>query len=918
MALHQVLECAGLCTADNEISAVPKGALLRATNTVIRSKNILEQRRGQKYLGQNTGTSAAATFGTSFDNSKVGTFFGTDLIIQYTTKLSRYTGGAFVDYSGSYTEPDSELLRMKFLEFAQSLYFTSNVGLYVLETAAGTPAAAGVPRAWTPDRDNSGLDGDPGDGWMSEDSAVAHRVLFGRKDAHDRILLGAPSGRFITRCPADFSAAIGGVTYDAVGNIHVTQTAHGYNDGDTFDISPGETGIPSGTKTVSTAFAGITADRFYWSDTGTGGGGVSTLVQNFTQDGKNVALRVPLPPGITTSHFLQVFRSRESVGFDVDPDDELFLVKELAITSSDVTAGYIDLVDDTPEELLDVGGPLYTNENTGDGALQANDAPPLAKDICEWDGRAWFANTTELQRFELSLIGVGSPDGVQLNDTITINGTAFTAKYSPAAATHFLIYEAGTPSVNIERTAQNLVNTLNANHATTGLVAYYVSGDQDMPGKIVLEAKSLSASAFSVYASRPASWGPALTTSSSGAKTSTNDRRKNGLACSKPGQPEAVPLTNRFSVGAANWELQRAVPLKDKLFCFPEVGGIWTVTGSYPDYRVEQVDKSATLIAPELVAVHNNQIFALTSQGVVAISDAGSRIVSQGVEGEIFDLVATAGYANLRTAAFAVSYESDRQVQFWLPTNDQDSYASRGYVFNGLGEEWTVWTGARTWGAVRPFHDLLHMGDGLKNSVRQERKGRTRRDYADEQLPVTISSMSGTAVTLASATGVSAGDVLFQGSLAAVITAVDGNTVTIHAATAFSDAAAHVFVGITNSVQYAAAVPGGAGVLKHWQDLILHWRRFFCREMTVKTESEIDSTEQTRLVGTSAYQAPTDINVGPISGTLKPQNIRVQVPQEHVECSRLRVGFSIREAWCVWALDGHAVTHEKISEVVSG
>jgi hypothetical protein len=120
------------------------------------------------------------------------------------------------------------------------------------------------------------------------------------------------------------------------------------------------------------------------------------LIQGVVSLGQsaNAKASFTVPSSLTPDYFYQIYRS-ESVqaplGFDVseiDPGDELNLVYEAGLTAADIIAGVVEIEDVTPESFRANGTPLYTNALSGQGILQANDRPPIAKDI------ALFKNST--------------------------------------------------------------------------------------------------------------------------------------------------------------------------------------------------------------------------------------------------------------------------------------------------------------------------------------------------------------------------------------------------------------------------------------------------------------------------------------------------------------------------------------------
>lgn len=123
---------------------------------------------------------------------------------------------------------------------------------------------------------------------------------------------------------------------------------------------------------------------------------------------RNVSLTWFLPTGLTTGHSYRLYRSAATPDLDSAPSDELQLVKESKITSSDLTAGMITAVDSTPDGLR--GAALYTNPSQ-EGIQNANDLPPFATDLCLFESQqVLFAfNVKSRHRYLLSLLGVGTP-----------------------------------------------------------------------------------------------------------------------------------------------------------------------------------------------------------------------------------------------------------------------------------------------------------------------------------------------------------------------------------------------------------------------------------------------------------------------------------------------------------------------------
>jgi len=133
---------------------------------------------------------------------------------------------------------------------------------------------------------------------------------------------------------------------------------------------------------------------------------------NFSTQSATVNLTFSIPNGVTAANFFQVYRTAvaQAVGpitlDDIDPGDEMGLVYEANPTSAELAAGSITVHDVTPEAFR--GANLYTNPNTGEGILQANERPPIALDINTFKNHTFYANTKTVQRLQFSLLGISN------------------------------------------------------------------------------------------------------------------------------------------------------------------------------------------------------------------------------------------------------------------------------------------------------------------------------------------------------------------------------------------------------------------------------------------------------------------------------------------------------------------------------
>lgn len=183
MAQELKLKVKGLYLHPNRLSEAPDGALVLADNLVIDRESTAESRRGFKQYG------TLLTTGTG----RINKFFNfrDKLLVHYDTKLAYDSddAGTWIDYSGTYTVPDTGY-QVHAVEANRSLYFTTSVGIKKLEAATGTPASAGMIKALD---GNAALSGAAG--WLPNNTNAVYRMVWCIEDANGYLVIGAPSQR---------------------------------------------------------------------------------------------------------------------------------------------------------------------------------------------------------------------------------------------------------------------------------------------------------------------------------------------------------------------------------------------------------------------------------------------------------------------------------------------------------------------------------------------------------------------------------------------------------------------------------------------------------------------------------------------------------------------------------------------------
>lgn len=622
----------------------------------------------------------------------------------------------------------------------------------------------------------------------------------------------------------------------------------------------------------------------------------------------NVTLTWYIPPSLPAGYFYQIYRTRQTAFVSAvaqDPGDEEYLVVQKILTSTDISNKYITYTDQTPDVLL--GDVLYTNPSQQTIA-GANYAPPLAKDMEFFKGNMLYANTTTKQQALVNMIKVPAN-----GSTITIGGVVYTAAAAENSATGtFKAFTTGTVGQNIDDTARSLVHVINAYASNTYYWAIYTSGYTSLPGQITLQERSIGGVAFVITASVGTDYSPEIPTSGS-TYSSSNDINKHYVYVSKVQIPEAVPLGNFIPIGTSDKAILRILALRDSIFVFKE-DGIYRILGTdITTFSVSLFDNTVILTAIDSAVKLNNEIWAMTNQGIVSVSDSGTVIMSRPIEKDLITLSSSL-FTNFASATFGIRYESDRHYMLACPSVSTDTLATQIWVDNFLTECWFNWPLTVTAGIVslQP-DDHLYMCYSTGQVVR-ERKNWTIFDYADFEFPVTVVSSSGAIVTLVSTTNVTAGSTLYQvdglGSLIgqSIITAVtDATHVTVTDDTITWDAgAATVYDPIAVNVLYTP-IGGNFAWVKHFQDFQAFFREATFTDLAFGFTSDFDSTTSTTLITSVTGQGFGMVPFGqePFGGVgTIAQVARTLVPRNKARCHWLTPSITHSEALSSFAITG--------------
>lgn len=641
---------------------------------------------------------------------------------------------------------------------------------------------------------------------------------------------------------------------------------------------------------------------------------------------QNVTAVCYLPTGLNTSYFVQLYKTKEASSLAAT-GEELQLCFEAPVTSTDITNGYVTITDIVPDALV-LGAYIYTAPSQG-GISSSNVMPPLARDIAEFKSCMFYADVESKQSLIFSLVSAGGT-GLVVNDTVVIsNGTTtetYTAKASyNAASNEFAVATAGSPAQNIDDTIKSLIKLLNAKSAL--VYAFSLStGATDLPGKVQLQGRTIGAASFTaVCAARPAAWQPQLTSPASVNNTSTNDTFKNGIMWSKIGQQEAVPVKYIAFVGASDDRIKRIIPLRDGIFIFKERDGAHVLRGdNESNFSVSPLDITAKLVAPDSLVAVNNQIYGLFEAGICEVSDTGVSIISLPIQNQIKPLFGPP-LSNLKTYAFGIAADTEGKYILSVPTSSSDTSAVKQIIFDVFARKFCRWDLNLLCGGINPTDTKIYLGGGNTNQIRIERKMFDYTDFADYGNLCTISSYTGTTLTINNAGDMAAGDILYQGVTAtAYIESVNANAGTVEIDSeqdwVISTASVIHMKAIDCKVQWNADFGDNAGGLKQYYEGSLIQQQSFQKMATIIFSSDINPSEESiEVVSSSGNGAFGEFDFGEevFGGEQAKSPERFGIPLGHAMCSQLSVRFENKVAWSDFQLIGYSLSYNPVSTRVS-
>lgn len=376
----------GLALQSNSFTA-PEGSFERLDNCVITQDNIVKKKRGASLFHEIGGVVSGRNL----------VEYGGKLVSLCSSAVQVYTQTSGGDFSSVATLGGSSFTiasgsKGRNVQSNGNLYFTASDGIYKVESTTANVLEAGIDPAT--DLQIFLQEQSSSETFFRPDSQVSYRILFGRKDANNNTVIGAPS-QIVTASNTTVTKS----ATNTAGTVVVTDASHTLAVNDViYVVNAVDTGIPDGNYTVTAQTPGVSFT--FVANSGTGGA-LDLDYGTF----KTTTLDFAIPSGVTSEYFYRVYRSSVSAAVDIPPEEStLQLIDEQNLTSGQITTGFVIYKDETPDILR--GAYLYTNPNTGEprGIAEANEKPPKSEDVAIFKNHVFYANIDPFYALTLSLI----------------------------------------------------------------------------------------------------------------------------------------------------------------------------------------------------------------------------------------------------------------------------------------------------------------------------------------------------------------------------------------------------------------------------------------------------------------------------------------------------------------------------------
>lgn len=414
---------------------------------------------------------------------------------------------------------------------------------------------------------------------------------------------------------------------------------------------------------------------------------------------------------------------------------------------------------------------------------------------------------------------------------------------------------------------------------------------------------------------------------------------KNAVEISKFGEHDAVPQGNRWLLGSSDARVLAFAELANQWYVFKE-DGVWRLIGTtVDDFDFEPAFPSYRLLGRDTLRRLGDVLFGLTDQGVIPITPGGMGAPISPPVNSLLPMRSADDRTFLATRAWAYANPGDQQYVLYALASAGTAGApdpTGALIWNAAGGGWTTTTRhPLAAGFVDQATGYLYAAEAGTNWTRRDLRvgnpndGWAALDYHDGSAAVTINSISGTALVLASdplinGAAVRAGDVLLQGGVYFRISSGSGTTPTVEDATGLTTGAATLYRGYASVVQWIRFMGEDPG-LHQFQEISLQFGESgFGDAIQVTQDTSLPTYGPGYLTFATAAQALNGEytyfqglpGYGSIQSPVRPMDVRMAIPDSYQRADWISPYVSIQVALARWQLDGYTMKHRFISSRV--
>lgn len=722
------LKAAGLWLTANALDA-PPGALSEATNAVIRRPGVVEPRRGQK---PDATLNAPADAMTTFEGAVV--VHNTDDEVEY-----RMSDGTTAVLAADSVAPTGYPTR--FAEAGGGLYITTSTGPLRADSLTAGTVAAGVP---------PGLEGSAAvtgsSGWMATGSTVGYRLVWGARDADGAVLLGSPSGRITvsnasggtrdvnvtTPIPDEIVA---GTSFLQVYRTVITATTPadpGEDMAQVLEVFPTVAEVTAGTMTVKDIASFANGPAGYFSQNT--GAGLSDSKEQPPLVVDAIQFKGYLF-GVVKGYRQVLELSLLGVGGATS----LALGDGIEFRAADNSWSEGFIASGAPEGTQLVGPPPHAA-----WAFALSSGGTAAQNL--EDTMRSLVRVINLKATHMATTYASGPGDIP-GQMIARERALSTAEVFARAIVNGETWVPGLrvfQDVSLTRAANVVTGTTaGAHHVRTGQTITITSTDPDFSSGTKTVASTPTTTTFTY-----AETGINDTALGQEVNTTTEDvvlqqeAVPGSWATSAFQEPDAWPPRFHYQVGGPNTRLDR-ITAQGEALLFWTSEGLYRLTGDDENsFTLRPMDPTVQLVGGQTPVTMVNKVFALTTQGVVSVSELGVEKISGPLDVPLLPYYASTDTRRTLTeaAAFAVGYQAENEYILFLPSLEADDGdpASLAYVYNTQTRTWVGpwefnWAGINTGGEVHTGvigpDNRLYLAAGSR--LTQERKDREITDQQD-------------------------------------------------------------------------------------------------------------------------------------------------------------------------------------------